>query len=114
MLSPFLFVMEALTNEIREDLPWKILYADGSKLVADSMKSLKRKVLMGKEGKGMPLNVKKTKIMLSRENCGETDKGAKWPCVMCGGVVSNSIQCISCNEWMHKRYSGMKSHLRTV
>ena len=80
MLSPFLFVMEALTNEIREGLLWKILYADGLKLVADSMESLKRKVLMGKEqveGKGMPLKVKKTKIMLLRKNCGETDKGAK-------------------------------------
>ena len=49
-------------------------------LVADSMESLKRKMLVGKEqleDKGMPLNVKKTKFMLSRKNCGKTDKGAK-------------------------------------
>ena len=112
-----MFGTEALTNEIREDLLWKILYAEGLILVADSMESLKKKVLVGKErleGKGMPLDVKKTKIMLSRENCGETDQGAKWLCVMHGGVGRNFIQCINCNEWVHKRYSGVKSHLRTV
>ena len=46
----------------------------------------------------MRLNVKKTKIMLSGKNCGEADKGAKWPCAMCEkGVGSNSNHYISCN-----------------
>ena len=72
--------MEALTNEIREGLPWKILFANDLLLVADRMVSLKRKMLVGKEqleGKGMPLNVKKTKFMLSRKNCRKTDKEVK-------------------------------------
>ena len=98
MLSPFLFVivMEGLTSEVREGLAWEILNADDLIMVAESMESLKKEVLVLKdqlESKGMRLNVKKTKVILSRKNSGETDKSAKWPRVVCGkGVGSNSNQ----------------------
>ena len=120
MLNPFLLVvvMEALTSEIIEGLPWEILYADDLMLLTESKKSLKKKRLVWKEQlnrKSMRLNAKKTKFMSSGKNFGETKKDANWPCVICGkGVGSNFIHCISCNEWVHKRCSGVKSYLRIV
>ena len=72
ILSAFLFVivMEALTREIREGLPRKILYGDDLMLVVESMESLKKKVLAWKEqlkNKEKRLNVKKTKVMLTEK-----------------------------------------------
>jgi len=30
------------------------------------------------------------------------------PCDVCGrGVSSNSIQCTSCQKWVHKKFSGI-------
>ena len=46
--SPFLFVMEALTKDIR-GLPWKILHADGLMPLAESVESLKMLVGKGKQ-----------------------------------------------------------------
>ena len=47
----------------------------------------------------MRLNVKKTKVMLSGKSFGETDKGSKWLCVLCGKVIEcNFIQYISCHN----------------
>ena len=39
----------------------------------------------------------------------------KWPCGVCGrGVGSNSIQCTSCQKWVHKKCSGIKGSMYTV
>jgi len=36
-------------------------------------------------------------------------KAARWPCGVCvGGDNNNSIQCTSCQEWVHKKCSGIK------
>ena len=36
-------------------------------------------------------------------------KAVRWPCGVCDrGVGSNSIQCISCQKWVHKKCSGIK------
>ena len=82
VFSSFLFVMEALTSEIREDLPWKTLFADDLMLVAECMESMKEVLVWKKQmkGKEMYLNVKKTKDVLSGKNYGETDRSAQWPC----------------------------------
>ena len=46
-LSPLLFacVMEALTQEVREGMPWELLYADNLVLIAESTEELKEKVM---------------------------------------------------------------------
>jgi len=37
-------------------------------------------------------------------------KAARWPCGVCGrGVGNNSIQYTSCQMWVHKKCSGIKS-----
>jgi len=42
-------------------------------------------------------------------------EAARWPCGVYGrGVGSNSIQCTSCQKWVHKKCSGIKSSLSKV
>ena len=42
----------------------------------------------------------------------EVIKSGKWPCGVCGkGVGGNSIQCIQCKVWIHKRCSGIKGRI---
>ena len=58
VLSPLLFliVMEAVTREVREGLPWELLYADDLVLVAESWEELKEKLIKWKsamEKKGL-------------------------------------------------------------
>ena len=68
VLSPLLFacVMEALTQEVREGLPWELLYADDLVLMAESIEELKEKVMRWKEcmeAKGLKMNTGiKTKV----------------------------------------------------
>ena len=58
------------------------------------------------------MNVGKTKVMISGQDCGEDEKTGKWPCAVCGkGVGRNSIQCTKCDGWVHKRCSGVKGSL---
>jgi len=39
-------------------------------------------------------------------------KAERWPCDVCGrGVGSNSIQCTSCQKWVHKKCSGIKGSM---
>ena len=42
-------------------------------------------------------------------------KAARWPCGVCDrGVGSNSIQCTSCHNWVHKKCSGIKGSMYKV
>ena len=120
VLSPFLFVivMEALTVDVKEGLPFEILYADDFVLAAESMEQLRTKVLSWKaclEAKGLKMNVMKTKFMASGMDCGEVETSGKWSCVICRkGVGSNSVCCVNCGGWVHKRCSGVTGQLLTV
>ena len=50
--------------------------------------------------------------MRSGKGSGET---VKWPCAACGkGVMSNSIQCTECCEWVHRRCSDTKVPLTKI
>lgn len=117
VLSPLLFVavMEVLTCEVREGLPWELLYADDLVLMAESMGELKEKVLRWKEcmeTKGLKVNISKTKVMVSGKNCGDVERTGKWPCVVCGkGVGNNSVRCTGCGGWVHKRCTDLKGSL---
>ncbi|MBJ5547106.1 hypothetical protein JGG71_23155, partial [Salmonella enterica subsp. enterica serovar Derby] len=62
VLSPLLFVivMDVITKEVREGLPWEVLYADDLVLVAESEEKLKVRVQKWKaslETKGLRVNV---------------------------------------------------------
>ena len=53
--------------------------------------------------------------MRSGEHQKPMQKAARWPCLVCGrGVDSNSIQCTSCQKWVHKKCSGIKGSMYKV
>jgi len=107
-LSPLLFVivMEAISTEIRVALPWELLYADDLAVIAETEEELIKRLNEWKnnvESKGMRVNMNKTKVMISGERQKMRQKTVRWPCGVCSkGVCSNSLQCTSCQKWVHK------------
>jgi hypothetical protein len=118
VLSPLLFiiVMDALSSEFREGLPWELLYADDLVLIAEGETELLEKIRKwrtGIESKGLRVNMGKTKIMKCQVKSGQVEKSGKWPCGVCRkGVGRNSIKCMSCRNWVHKKCSGVKGRLK--
>ena len=42
-------------------------------------------------------------------------KVVRWPCCVCSrGVGNNSIQCPSCQKWVHRKCSGIKGSMYKV
>ena len=67
------------------------------------------------QNRGMRVNMNKTKVMISGERQKPVQKAARWPCGVCGrGIGSNSIQCTSCYNWVHKKCSGIKRSMYKV
>ena len=68
------------------------------------------------ENRGMRVNMNKTMVMISGERQKQVQKAVRcMPCGVCGrGVGSNSIQCISCQKWIHKKCSGIKGSVVKV
>jgi hypothetical protein len=65
------------------------------------------------ESKGLKINTGKTKVMVGGEGLGKVEVTCKYPCDVCGkGVGRNSLQCTSCEKWIHKRCSGVKGSLQ--
>jgi hypothetical protein len=113
VLSPLLFiiVLEALSREFRVGLPMELLYADDLVLIAETKELLLEKVRNWKEGmekKGLRVNAGKTKVMWCRLCMGQTEDSGEHPCGVCRkGVGRNSIFCVECHRWVHKRCSGI-------
>ena len=109
-LSPLLF--EAISTESGVALPWEQLYADDLVVTAETEEDLIKRLNEWKnnvKNRGMRVNINKTKVMISTERQKPVQKVARWPCGVCGrGVGSNSIHCNSCQNWVHKKCSGIK------
>ena len=118
VLSPLLFiiVLEALSREFREGLPMELLYADDLVLVAETEELLMEKLRKWKKGmelKGLRVNIGKTKVMRCQVRIGQAEDSGKFPCGVCReGVGDNSIKCVACHKWVHKRCSGISGRLR--
>ena len=119
VLSPLLFIimLEALSREFRESLPMELLYADDLFLIAKTKDVLLEKVRKWKEGmekKGLRVNAGKTKIMWRRLSMGQAEDSGEHPCGVCKkGVGDNSIFCMECHRWVHKRCSGISGKLKS-
>ena len=106
VLSPILFaiVLEA-SRGFSAGLLLELLYADDLVIMADSLDELCVKLERWKaelSAKGLKVNTKKTKIMISKPSNGPVQKTGKYPCSVCPkGVGSNSIQCTKCKQWVH-------------
>jgi len=67
------------------------------------------------ENRGMRVNMNKTKLMINGERQKVMQKAVRWRCGVCGiGVGNNSIQCTSCQKWVHRRCSGIKCSMYKV
>jgi len=55
----------------------------------------------------------KTKvIMISGERQKVVQKAVRWLCGVCGrGIGNDSIQCTSCQKWVHRKCSGIKGSM---
>jgi len=54
-------------------------------------------------------------VMISGEWQKVTQKAVRWPCGVCSrGVGNNSIQCTSCQKWVHRKCSGIKGSMYKV
>ena len=89
-----------------------LLVADDLVVIAETEDDLIKRLSEWKdnvENRGsMRVNMNKTKVMVSGDRQKQVQKAARWPCGVCGrGVGSNSIQCISCQKWVHKKCSGI-------
>ena len=101
VMSPLLFiiVMEAVTHNVREGLPWEMLYADDLVLVGKCEEELKEKLRKWNEclkDKGLKINEEKTKVMCESFGTGTTQVigNVKHTCSVClKGVGVNSIRC---------------------
>ena len=111
VLSPLLFtiVLDALSQNFRGGLPWKLFYADDLVLLKESEESLLEKIRKwktGLESKGLKVNAGKTKVLKCKAGSGTVKKSGKWPCGVCNkGVRNNSILFTKCGKWIHKRCS---------
>jgi len=57
----------------------------------------------------------KTKVMINGNRQKVMRNAVRWPCGVCGrGVGNNSIQCTSCQKWVHKKCSGIKGSMYKV
>ena len=120
VLSPIIFaiVLEALSRDFIAGLPWELLYADYLVIMADSLDELSVKLERWKaelSAKGLKVNTKKTKIMISKPGAGPVQKTGKYPCSVClEGIGSNSTQCTKCKQWVHARCGRVKGKLAEV
>jgi len=72
----------------------------------------------------MRVNMNKTKVMISGEWQKVMQKVVRWPCGVCSRGVqftyqtvffhNNSIQCTSCQKWVHRKCSGIKGSMYKV
>ena len=120
VLSPLLFiiVLEALSREFRKGLPMELLYADDLVLIAETKELLLEKMRNWKKGmerKGLRVNTGKTKkVMWCRLTKGQAEDSGEHACGVCRKRVGdNSIICVECHRWVHKRCSGISGKLKS-
>ena len=117
VLSPLLFilVLEALSREFRTGVPWELLYADDLAVIAESLNECIDKLKAWKDGmesRGLRVNMKKTKLMISGPGLNLLRDSGSHPCAVCRtGVGVNSIQCCRCKLWVHKKCCGIKGKI---
>ena len=111
VLSPLLFilVLEALSRQFLTGLPRELLYANDLAVMADSLEECIARLKVWKEGmdrKGLRVNMKKTKFMVSGLGLDLLRDSGAFPCaVWQSGVGMKSIQCSQCMYWVHKMCS---------
>ena len=61
----FMLVLGALSHEFRTGVPWELLNADDLSVIADTLEEWVSKLKALEENKGLRVNMKKTKLMVT-------------------------------------------------
>ena len=113
VLSPLLFAMviDEVTENARKGWMKQILYADDLVLMGETMEELRENFNEWREtfeSKGMRVNLRKTKLMVSGME-EEAFDSKRDPCGVCRTrVMSNSVLCTACGKWVHARCTEKK------
>ena len=82
-------------------------------LKAETMEELEAKFIRCKtafEGKGLKVNLGKTKVMESSGGDGVVVLAKIDPCGVCGKKAKvNCVRCKTCKKWIHARRAGVES-----
>ena len=110
VLSPLIFaiVVDVVIEHAREGLLNRILYANDLVLISEGLENLRERFQRWRsalEGKGLKVNVGKTKMMVSGTE-GEIAVSKIDPCGICGKRVGSNAAC--CTKWIHGRCPKMK------
>ena len=107
----FAIVVEVITENPRRGVVNELLYADDLVLMSEDMKNLKERFWNWKdalESKGLKVNTRKTKLMVSGSE-GKLFKSKIDPCGVCGRrVTANSVLCTKCGNWVHGKCAKIK------
>ena len=114
VLSPFLFsiVLDVLSEDGRKGALYELLYANDLVLMAKTMKELEAQFFRWKaafEGKGLKVNLGKTKVMESSGGGGVVVLAKIDPCGVCGKRAKvNCVKFKTCKKWIHARCARVK------
>ena len=103
VLPPLLFaiVVDVITGNARRGVVNELLYAGDLVIMSEDMEDLKERFWNWKnalESKGLKVNTRKTKLMVSGSE-GELYKSKIDPCRVCGRrVMANSVLCTKCGS----------------
>ena len=104
-----------MSREFRTSVLWELLCADDLVLIAESLEECITKFeawKSGMESKGLHVNSKTTKFMVSGIGLGQLRDSGAFPCGVCRtGVGANSILCSQCSFWIYKKCSGVIGRL---
>ena len=106
VLSPLLLaiVVDVVTENARRGVVNELLYADDLFIMSEDMEDLKERFWNWKnalESKGLKVNTRKTKMMVSGSE-GELYKSKIDPCGVCARrIMANSVLCTKCENWVH-------------
>ena len=114
VFSPFLFsiVLDVLSEDGRKGALYELLYADDLVLVAETVEELEAQFIRWKaafEGKGLNVNLGKTKVMENSGGSGVVVLAKIDPCGVCGKRAKvNCVKCKTCKKWIHARCARVK------
>ena len=113
VLSPLLFaiVVDVITENARKSVVNELLYADDLVIMSKDMEDLKERFWNWKdalESKGLKVNTRKTKLMVSGSE-GKLYKSKIDPCGVCGRRdMANSVLCTKCGSWVYGKCAKIK------
>ena len=114
VLTPFLFsiMLDILSEDGGKGALYELLYADDLVLMAETMKELEAQFFHWKaafKGKGLKVNLGKTKVMESSGGGGVVVLAKIDPCGVCGKRAKvNCVRCKTCKKWIHARCARVK------